>query len=127
MLQAKGEGEVQYCVLEIQGKVDLIWNNVFDCFLFSGNRLMKIYSKYLFDLSVAPEVSSPRRNDSNYMLEFSRNNKENFVAVLNYNNLLRDNPTKLLNRESLLLLSVLFSADYHIYVIKDWVKREVTN
>ena len=85
---------------------------------------MKIYSKYLFDLGVAPGVSSPRRNDSNYMLEFSRNNKENFVAVLNYNNLLRINSTKLLNRESLLLLSVLLSADYHIYVIKGLGKEK---
>ena len=45
MLQARGEGEVQCCVLEAQGKVDLIWSNDSDCLLFGGNHLMKNYSK----------------------------------------------------------------------------------
>lgn len=124
MIQARGEGEVQCCILEAQGKVDLIWSNDSDCLLFGGNHIMKNYSRYSFDIGAAPAASSPRRNSDDSLSEFSGNGKENFVTVLNYDVLLKDNSTKLLNREGLLLFSILLGADYHTGGVKGLGKEK---
>lgn len=124
MIQARGEGEVQCCILETQGKVDLIWSNDSDCLLFGGNNIMKNYSKYLLDIGVAPAASSPRRSTNDTLSGFSGNTKENFVTVLNYDSLLEDNSIKLLNREGLLLFSILLGADYHIKGVKGLGKEK---
>ncbi|CAL9736709.1 holliday junction resolvase Yen1p [Monosporozyma servazzii] len=114
MVQAPGEGEVQCCVMEAQGKVDLVWTNDSDSLLFGGNHIIKNYSKFEADVGVAPGASSPRRTGT----DNGGNGKENFVTMLKYEELLKISPTSLMNQESLLLFSVLLGADYHIGGVK---------
>lgn len=120
MVQARGEGEVQCCILEAQEKVDLIWTNDSDSLLFGGNHIMKNYSKFETDIGVAPGASSPRRSGT----DNSGTGKENFVTVFEYNELLKLYPTRLLDREGLLLFSVLLGADYHAGGVKGLGKEK---
>lgn len=120
MVQARGEGEVQCCVMETQGKVDLVWTNDSDSLLFGGIHIIKNYSKFEADVGVAPGASSPRRSGT----DNGGNGKENFVTMLKYNELLKVFPTRLLDREGLLLFSVLLGADYHTGGVKGLGKEK---
>lgn len=116
-VQAPGEGETQCCLLESQGKVDTVWSNDSDCLLFGGNHIMKNFSKNIDDVGVNAAMSptnSPRKGGS----DRGPTTRENFITVLSYNELLKERSTNLLDRESLLLFSVLLGADYNEQGVK---------
>lgn len=104
-VMAPGEGEAQCCCMWKQGQIDYVWSNDSDCLLFGGNKIWRNYSKNIDDLGVT------QVNRSNQA-------KENYITVIDYDQLLEKNNKLLMNRKQLLLYTTLLGGDYHKQGVK---------
>ncbi|CAD1784825.1 similar to Saccharomyces cerevisiae YER041W YEN1 Holliday junction resolvase [Maudiozyma barnettii] len=96
-----GEGEAFCCFLQQNLKeVDYIWSNDSDCFIFGGNKVLKNYSRQFEDVGLTSEYN-----------KYFDKEKSNYITFVDYKDLVDNH--RMLNRQQLLLYSILLGADYN--------------
>lgn len=96
-----GEGEAFCCYLQEKLKVvDYVWSNDSDCFIFGGTKVLKNYSRQYDDVGVTSEYN-----------KYFDKQKNNYITTVDYADLVNNHG--MLNRNQLLLYSILLGADYN--------------
>ncbi|SMN22733.1 similar to Saccharomyces cerevisiae YER041W YEN1 Holliday junction resolvase [Maudiozyma saulgeensis] len=96
-----GEGEAYCCYLQSNlHVVDYVWSNDSDCFIFGGDKILKNYSRQFEDVGVTSEYN-----------KYFDKQKNNYITLVDYQDLV-DNHL-MLNKQQLLLYSILLGADYN--------------
>ncbi|KAG0672333.1 hypothetical protein C6P45_003017 [Maudiozyma exigua] len=96
-----GEGEAFCCYLQDKlHVVDCIWSNDSDCFIFGGTKVLKNYSRQFDDVGVTSEYN-----------KYFDKQKNNYITFVDYDDLVCNHD--MLNRDQLLLYSILLGADYN--------------